>query len=286
MSRRKLWVPVVLGAGSFIGTVVYRRRSVRTRTRLDVVLRGRLDGVAGRRIAGRRQAAALRPRRAGGGRRRVSRSELGARLLERAYLEGDFVLRSGRRSKYYLDKYRFETDPELLAGIGRELAAMVAEHAPGAELLAGPELGAVPLAAVTSIQSGVPYVIVRKEAKEYGTAKRLEGVYEAGQTGVRGRGRGHFGRRAAVCGRGAAGRRPPRFRCNLRGRPRGGGRRRDRRGGRALRIALHCFLIGHRRTRPSRPELASLSRLSPSEVAGRVSPLNPFRPRNRPGGQA
>ena len=112
----------------------------------------------------------------------MSRSELGARLLERAYLEGDFVLRSGRRSKYYLDKYRFETDPELLAGIGRELAALVAEHAPGPELLAGPELGAVPLAAVTSIQSGVPYVIVRKEAKEYGTAKRLEGVYEAGQT--------------------------------------------------------------------------------------------------------
>ena len=111
----------------------------------------------------------------------MNRSELGARLLERAYLEGDFVLRSGRRSKYYLDKYRFETDPQLLAGLGRELAAMVAEHAPGAELLAGPELGAVPLAAATSIESGLPYVLVRKEAKEYGTAKRLEGVYEAGQ---------------------------------------------------------------------------------------------------------
>ncbi len=108
------------------------------------------------------------------------RAELGRRLVERAYLEGDFVLRSGRRSRYYLDKYRFETDPELLAGLGREIAALQRECAPQAELLAGPELGAVPLAAVASVESGLPYVIVRKAAKDYGTANRLEGVYEAG----------------------------------------------------------------------------------------------------------
>ena len=107
-------------------------------------------------------------------------AELGRRLVERAYLEGDFVLRSGRRSRYYLDKYRFETDPALLAGLGRELAALVRAHAPQAALLAGPELGAVPLAAVTSIESGLPYVIVRKEAKEYGTGNRLEGVHSPG----------------------------------------------------------------------------------------------------------
>jgi orotate phosphoribosyltransferase len=107
-------------------------------------------------------------------------ADLGRRLVERAYLEGDFVLRSGRRSRYYLDKYRFETDPVLLAGLGRELAALVRRHAPGAELLAGPELGAVPLAAVTSIETGLPYVIVRKAAKEYGTGNRLEGEYASG----------------------------------------------------------------------------------------------------------
>ena len=108
------------------------------------------------------------------------RAELGRRLLKRAYLEGDFVLRSGRRSRYYLDKYRFETDPELLAGLGRELAEMVRAHAPQAALLAGPELGAVPLTAVTSIESGLPFVIVRKDTKEYGTGNRLEGVWAAG----------------------------------------------------------------------------------------------------------
>ncbi|HET8806550.1 MAG TPA: orotate phosphoribosyltransferase [Gaiellales bacterium] len=111
----------------------------------------------------------------------MNRDQLAARLLERAYLEGDFLLRSGRRSRYYLDKYRFETDPQLLAGLGRELAVLVAsfdDEPP--ELLAGPELGAVPLAAVTSIESGLPFVIVRKAAKEYGTGNRLEGVFEPG----------------------------------------------------------------------------------------------------------
>jgi orotate phosphoribosyltransferase len=109
------------------------------------------------------------------------RAELGRRLLDRAYLEGDFVLRSGRRSRYYLDKYRFETEPSLLAGLGREIARLQREHAPSADLLAGPELGAVPLAAATSMQAGLPFVIVRKAAKDYGTANRIEGVYEPGQ---------------------------------------------------------------------------------------------------------
>jgi orotate phosphoribosyltransferase len=111
----------------------------------------------------------------------AGRRKLGERLVERAYLEGDFVLRSGRRSRYYLDKYRFETDPALLAPLARELAAMVRQHAPAAVRLAGPELGAVPLTAVTAIEIGLPYVIVRSEAKAYGTGRRIEGVFAEGE---------------------------------------------------------------------------------------------------------
>ena len=112
----------------------------------------------------------------------LTRDELGAALREHAYLEGDFVLRSGRRSRYYLDKYRFETRPDLLGPLGERIAQVVAEHDPEAVLLAGPELGAVPLAAAASLASGLPFLIVRKEAKEYGTANRLEGVFEPGES--------------------------------------------------------------------------------------------------------
>ena len=108
-------------------------------------------------------------------------AELRAALKHHAYLEGDFVLRSGRRSSYYLDKYRFETRPDLLRPLADRIAAAATEHAPDADLLAGPELGAVALAAAASLASGLPFLIVRKAAKEYGTANRLEGAFEAGQ---------------------------------------------------------------------------------------------------------
>jgi orotate phosphoribosyltransferase len=108
--------------------------------------------------------------------------ELGARLREHALLEGDFVLRSGRRSSYYLDKYRFETVPELLGPLGERLAAAAREHEPEATRLAGPALGAVALAASASLASGLPFLIVREATKEYGTGNRLEGLYEEGET--------------------------------------------------------------------------------------------------------
>jgi orotate phosphoribosyltransferase len=111
----------------------------------------------------------------------VTREELGRGLREAAYLEGDFVLRSGRRSSYYLDKYRFETRPDLLRPLGRAIADAVAEHEPDAVRLAGPELGAVALAAAASLESGLPFLIVRKEAKDYGTSNRLEGVHGDGE---------------------------------------------------------------------------------------------------------
>jgi len=111
----------------------------------------------------------------------VNRAELGSALREAAYLEGDFVLRSGRRSKYYLDKYRFETRPDLLGPLGQALATAVAEHEPGAQRLAGPELGAVALAAAASLAGGLPFLIVRKAAKDYGTSNQLEGVYAEGE---------------------------------------------------------------------------------------------------------
>ncbi|OPX22958.1 MAG: orotate phosphoribosyltransferase, partial [Planctomycetales bacterium 4484_123] len=102
----------------------------------------------------------------------MTKEQLAARVKEVAYLEGDFVLRSGRRSKYYLDKYLFETAPDVLAEFGRRMA----EFAADAEVIAGPELGAVALAAATALACGKPFAIVRKAVKDHGTARRIEGT--------------------------------------------------------------------------------------------------------------
>jgi orotate phosphoribosyltransferase len=111
----------------------------------------------------------------------VTRAELAARVAERALLHGDFVLRSGKRSSVYLDKYRFETDPALLGPIGEALAELALAGAPRPDRLAGPELGAVPLAAAAALHSGIPFLIVRKASKGYGTEGLIEGVCEAGE---------------------------------------------------------------------------------------------------------
>ena len=103
--------------------------------------------------------------------------DLARDLVAVAYLKGDFVLRSGRRSNVYFDKYLFETQPAVLRRLGRELARLVPE---GVDRLAAPELGAVLLGGAVSMERDLPLVLVRKEAKEYGTSKAIEGRLEAG----------------------------------------------------------------------------------------------------------
>ena len=92
---------------------------------------------------------------------------------------GEFELSHGGTSDYYVDKYLFETDPRCLRLIASAFADRV-----GDETLAGVALGAVPLVAVTSAETDTPYVIVRKEAKEYGTGNRIEGRLSAGESVV------------------------------------------------------------------------------------------------------
>ena len=114
----------------------------------------------------------------------MDKETLGQLLLETAYLEGDFVLRSGKRSKYYLDKYLFETEPRVLRGIVHEMAMLIRNDlALGHQYarLAAPELGGVVLGAGLSLELGIPLVLVRKQSKEYGTTKRIEGRLMAGE---------------------------------------------------------------------------------------------------------
>lgn len=115
---------------------------------------------------------------------RVDKESLGKLLLSVSYLEGDFVLRSGRRSRYYLDKYLFETDPRVLKGIVEHMATMIQQRAESTgdyQRLGAPELGAVALGAGLSLELGLPLLIVRKQAKDYGTAKAMEGAFLPGE---------------------------------------------------------------------------------------------------------
>jgi orotate phosphoribosyltransferase len=111
----------------------------------------------------------------------IDGDELAQRLVAACYLKGDFVLASGRRSSYYFDKYRFETRPDLLAPVAALIAGRLGT---GVDRIAGPELGAVAIATAVSLQSGVPFIIVRSEAKGYGTGHRIEGPHEPGDAVV------------------------------------------------------------------------------------------------------
>jgi orotate phosphoribosyltransferase len=104
---------------------------------------------------------------------------LGRDLVAAAVLRGDFLLRSGQRSSYYIDKYLFTTQPDLLRRIAAALASLLP---PGVQRLAGPVLGAIPLVTALSLETGLPMVIVRTDKpKEYGTARQIEGTLSGGE---------------------------------------------------------------------------------------------------------
>lgn len=102
----------------------------------------------------------------------LSFEELAQAVSRMAHLTGTFKLRSGTTSSEYFDKYRFESDPDLLLEIAKHLAPKIP---PQTEILAGLELGGVPIATALSLVTGIPQVFVRKKAKDYGTEKLAEG---------------------------------------------------------------------------------------------------------------
>ena len=115
----------------------------------------------------------------------MTRDELARAIADLALLRGEFTLRSGRTSRYYLDKYLFSTRPEVLRELGKLFAARIRqiERETGAKTdrLAGAELGGIPLVTASSLETGLPCLFVRNAKKEYGTSKQLEGKLERGE---------------------------------------------------------------------------------------------------------
>jgi orotate phosphoribosyltransferase len=103
---------------------------------------------------------------------------LAAEIDAASRLTGEFLLRSGKIASHYFDKYRFEGDPSLLSRVADAMLALLPD---GVEVLAGLELGGVPIATAMSLKSGLPAVFVRKQAKDYGTCLAVEGGDIAGR---------------------------------------------------------------------------------------------------------
>ena len=107
-----------------------------------------------------------------------TRTDLAAAVHGACHLTGEFTLRSGATATEYFDKFRFEARPDLLAAVADALAPLVPV---GVDVLAGLELGGVPIVTALSLRTGLPAAFVRKQAKPYGTARLAEGAEVSGR---------------------------------------------------------------------------------------------------------
>lgn len=107
-----------------------------------------------------------------------TRTDVARRIHAAAHLTGTFTLRSGRTATEYFDKYRFEADPVLLDDIAGRMAPLVPS---GTEVLAGLEMGGIPVVTALGRHTGLPCAFVRKQAKPYGTCRLAEGADVAGR---------------------------------------------------------------------------------------------------------
>jgi len=109
----------------------------------------------------------------------MTREVLAKEIYQISHLTGEFLLRSGLTSTEYFDKYRFESSPTLLNEIANQLAPLIPKDT---EVLAGLEMGGIPIATALGLKTGLPVLFVRKKAKEYGTCQFAEGLAFKGKT--------------------------------------------------------------------------------------------------------
>lgn len=102
----------------------------------------------------------------------MERKEIAIEIYSAAHITGKFLLRSGQTSNEYFDKYLFEANPGLLREIAKEMSSLIPS---GTDIIAGLEMGGIPVVTALSIETGLPAAFVRKKAKEYGTCKLAEG---------------------------------------------------------------------------------------------------------------
>ena len=92
---------------------------------------------------------------------------------------GRFTLKSGIESPFYVDLRPLASDPKILKNLANYLLDMLPLD--NFDLICGVPYAALPMATAMSLESYIPLIIKRKEAKEYGTKKMIEGIYQKGQ---------------------------------------------------------------------------------------------------------
>lgn len=100
-------------------------------------------------------------------------------VLKCAVKKGDFTLSSGKKSSYYIDIKKAYTNPKILREIVKEIARLIKNEK--IDRIAGVAVGGIPLAAGAALELGIPFLIVRKEKKEHGTERLIEGEFKAGE---------------------------------------------------------------------------------------------------------
>jgi orotate phosphoribosyltransferase len=109
--------------------------------------------------------------------------ELAELIKEIAYLEGEFTLRSGQKSTYYIDKYLFGTNYRVLDLLAKQFAKKLLTY-PDFDALGAPELGAVSIVAHLSVAAKKNFLIIRKQTKDYGTSKLIEGTLDGVKSAI------------------------------------------------------------------------------------------------------
>ena len=108
----------------------------------------------------------------------MDKKTLARKIYQVSNIKGEFTLRSGEHASEYFDKYLFEAQPELLAEIARQLIPLIPDQI---DALAGLEMGGIPIATAISLQTNIPLLFIRKQAKTYGTCKLAEGGLPTGK---------------------------------------------------------------------------------------------------------